>query len=159
MKKFAKSIALGFAGLALAVSGSTMSSAAEAPEATGNPYNATIEYHTRGDGTQPPAELGDPKEWGVAEFEMDPTVIRPQVEACTNPDSGGKWCYGWYLTGAAATDKYCYSNYAHQTKTHKSSVNIANVTVSSGWVSKGSTSNAHRTTGAAYTCKTYYATK
>ncbi|MEU1534101.1 lactococcin 972 family bacteriocin [Streptomyces fagopyri] len=159
MSRFGKSIALGFAALALAVSGSTMSAAADAPESTGNPYNATITYHTRGDGTRPPAELGDPAEWAEASFKMDESVIQPKVEACTNPDSGGKWCYGWYLTGATATSKYCYSNYDHQTKTHKSSVNIGNVAVSSGWVAAKQTSNAHRTTGSAYTCKTYYATK
>lgn len=104
-------------------------------------------------------ELGDPEEWGVATIEMDDSTIKPLVEACTNPPSGGKWCYGWYLTGSTATQKYCYSNYYHGTKTHKSSVTIANGSVSSGWVAKGDYSNANRTAGAAYMCNTYYATK
>ena len=118
-----------------------------------------VTHHTRGDGTQPPAELGDPAEWGVATVEMDESVMQPKIEACTVPDSGGKWCYGWFLTGTTATSKYCYSNYYHRTKSHKSSVTIGAVTVGSGWVARDETSNANRTTGSAYTCKTYYATR
>ncbi|MGX1794702.1 lactococcin 972 family bacteriocin [Streptomyces albidoflavus] len=170
MRKFDRSIALGFASAALAVSTSVTSASADAPQtAVGTTTEVItladgtevgqVTHHQRGDGTQPPAELGDPEEWGVATIEMDDSTIKPMIEACTNPSSGGKWCYGWYLTGATATKKYCYSNYYHGTKTHKSSVTIANGSASSGWVAKGAYAKANRTTGAAYTCKTYYATK
>ncbi|MFD6045930.1 lactococcin 972 family bacteriocin [Streptomyces koyangensis] len=167
--KFNRSIALGFASMALAVSATTAPASADAPRTATDPRVEAITtmdgtevgqvtHHKRGDGTQPPAELGDPEEWGVVTIEMDDSTMRPMVENCDNPPSGGKWCYGWYLT-EAGTKKYCYSNYYHGTKTHKSSVTIGNGSSSSGWVGKGEYANANRTVGMTYVCKTYYATK
>ncbi|MFD3585564.1 lactococcin 972 family bacteriocin [Streptomyces sp. NPDC058683] len=116
-----------------------------------------ITFHKRGDGTKPPAELGNPSQWGVATVSVHHSVgaVSPLSEACV-PASGGQWCYGYYLN---TSGKYCYSNYYHHDDVHKSSVKIAGGTVDSGWVAANDYSNAHRTAGAAYTCETYYSIK
>ncbi|WP_307822051.1 lactococcin 972 family bacteriocin [Streptomyces coffeae] len=113
-----------------------------------------VTTHKRGDGTKPPAELGNPSEWGVVKIEMDASAgsVRPDSEACV-PASGGKWCYGWNTT---TSGKYCYSNYLHGSKRHSSKVKIAGVWGTSGPVKPGLVSNAHRTAGLAYTCYSYY---
>ncbi|ANP52357.1 hypothetical protein J2Z21_008258 [Streptomyces griseochromogenes] len=113
-----------------------------------------VATHKRSDGTKPPAELGNPSEWGVVKIEMDTSAgsVRPDSEACV-PASGGKWCYGWYTT---TSGKYCYSNYLHGTKWHSSSVKIAHSSLSSGAVKPGSASNAHITAGLVFTCYSYY---
>ncbi|MFE2922868.1 lactococcin 972 family bacteriocin [Streptomyces goshikiensis] len=111
--------------------------ASASPSATTARATQTVELHKRGDGTNPPAQLGNSKEWGV-------------------PASGGKWCYGWYLTGVDATQKRCYSNYYHGSKTHSSSVKIGGSYINSGKTSPNNIANASWTTGAAYTCYTYY---
>ncbi|MBZ9644665.1 lactococcin 972 family bacteriocin [Streptomyces sp. PSKA30] len=107
-----------------------------------------VTHHKRGDGTKPPAELGNPSEWGVAALKVDDSAGSVTPLGCIGA-SGGTWCYGNELT----TDgKYCYSNYYHGSKSHKSSVKIAGTTFSSGWVAKGNTSYANWTAGTAYTC-------
>ncbi|MFI5689747.1 lactococcin 972 family bacteriocin [Streptomyces sp. NPDC051636] len=154
--------------MALAVCSFATSAAADSPQAaTVTAHGAVvaadgskvgqITFHKRGDGTKPPAELGNPSEWGVAAITVDDSAgnVSPMSEACV-PASGGKWCYGDYLN---TSGKYCYSNYYHHDKVHKSSVKIAGVTVDSGWVAANDYSNAHRTAGAAYTCYTYYSIK
>ncbi|MFI8092660.1 lactococcin 972 family bacteriocin [Streptomyces sp. NPDC086080] len=78
-----------------------------------------MEIHTRGDGTQPPAELGDPAEWGVATI----TDATGDFTAQTVLNiGGGKWSYGKNYT----TDgQYCYSNYYHPSVMHGSTVKLA----------------------------------
>ncbi|WP_078912926.1 lactococcin 972 family bacteriocin [Streptomyces sp. NRRL S-646] len=130
-------------------------SLADAPAtASAAASGATVTVHYRGDGAQPPAELGNPSEWGVVTFKMDASAesVSPLSEACVNA-SGGKWCYGWYITGVAS--KYCYSNYLHQTEWHHSTVKIAGKTAK-GVAAPGDASHANITAGAAYTCSTYY---
>ncbi|MGR3936785.1 lactococcin 972 family bacteriocin [Streptomyces sp. BRA346] len=151
--------------MALAVGSLATPAAADSPQAATVTANGTVvaangseigqvTIHKRGDGTEPPAELGNPSEWGVVKIKMDASAdsVRPMSEACVNA-SGGNWCYGWYTTTGG---KYCYSNYYHRTKDHKSSVKIAGTLYSSGWVDAGDTSNANATAGLAYTCYTYY---
>ncbi|MFJ8863785.1 lactococcin 972 family bacteriocin [Streptomyces sp. NPDC102451] len=165
MKKFGRSIALGFATVALAAFGLAAPAVAQSPQsATVTADGAIITQdgakvgqittHTRGDGSEPPAELGDPSEWGVVAIEMNdsPGTVKPMVEACTNPPSGGKWCYGWY---SVSKGKHCYSNYLHETKSHRATVKINNVTKASG-ASPGNVAQAWLEAGAAYTCYTYY---
>lgn len=115
--------------------------------------------HHRGDGTQPPAELGNPSEWGVVTFKMDASTgsFGPQSQACLSPSSGGNWCYGWQAreVSPGVVNKYCYSNYFHQTKGHSSTVKLAGNT-RRAWAAARNTSNANLTAGLAYTCSTYY---
>ncbi|WP_350325726.1 lactococcin 972 family bacteriocin [Streptomyces katrae] len=112
-----------------------------------------VVVHKRGDGTKPPAELGDPSEWGEAVLTFAPSkAFSSMSEACV-PASGGNWCYGNYLT---STGKRCYSNYYHYEKTHKSSVQLGNLSHDSGWVGPNGYSNSSLISGAAFTCKTYY---
>jgi hypothetical protein len=130
-------------------------SLADAPATAGAAASgATVTLHHRGDGAQPPAELGNSSEWGVVTFKMDASAdsVSPLSEACVNA-SGGKWCYGWYTTGVGS--KYCYSNYLHQTKWHSSTVKIADLWMRAT-AAPGDASNAHHTAGLAYTCSTYY---
>ncbi|MFE7579200.1 lactococcin 972 family bacteriocin [Streptomyces sp. NPDC057521] len=162
MKINGRSVALVVAGAALAVgglvtpatAGGSQLSAVSSASASG----ATVTVHHRGDGTQPPAELGNPSEWGVVTIKMDDSAgtVRPLSEACVNA-SGGDWCYGWYTTevSTGVFHKYCYSNYYHYTKGHSSTVKIAGAT-KKDWAAANSTSNAHLTAGFAYTCSTYY---
>ncbi|GGT54619.1 hypothetical protein [Streptomyces coeruleorubidus] len=42
-----------------------------------------VTVHKRGDGTKPPAELGNPSEWGVVVIKMDDSTFTPQ--ACMVP--------------------------------------------------------------------------
>lgn len=113
--------------------------------------SSTVEFHTRGDGTQPPAELGNPEEWGVATFTIDDST-GPFTTQTVVPASGGTWSYGWELRNNL---KYCYSNYFHNTKYHSSSVTLAGTHLT-GTAAPGGTSNAHLSAGLAYTCSTYY---
>ncbi|MFJ4928534.1 lactococcin 972 family bacteriocin [Streptomyces sp. NPDC088736] len=149
MKISGKSIAIAVAGgflAAGALAAPATAVSAGIPAADG----VTVTTHHRGDGTQPPAALGDPKEWGVLEFTTGSTG---EFTPMTVLDiGGGTWSYGKNLT----TDgQYCYSNYYHPTVKHGSTVQV------SSWedkqiVAKGLTSFASITAGAAYTCKTYY---
>ncbi|MBA5226014.1 MULTISPECIES: lactococcin 972 family bacteriocin [Streptomyces] len=160
MKKFMKSMLLGISGVALAVSSFAAPAAAYVPqgEADGANTVAAIEddlvpgepvIHERGDGVTPPAELGDPSEWGVVKLEI--ADFSAQGNTCKNV-THGKWCYGYDLV---SDGKKCYSNYSANVK-HKTTVRVRNVDHSSGWVAKGKTSYAHSTQGAAYTCYAYY---
>jgi hypothetical protein len=155
-----RSIVLGFVSVALAVFGFATPAAADASQAATVTANGTVvaadgskvgqvTLHKRGDGTKPPAELGNPSEWAAVVIKMDDSTVTPQ--ACIGA-SGGNWCYGYNLT----TDgKYCYSNYYHPTKMHHSTVKIAGGS-NTGYAFAGQTSYANRTAGAAYTCETYY---
>jgi hypothetical protein len=146
--------------VALAVFGFATPAAADVSQAATVTANGTVvaadgsevgqvTFHKRGDGTKPPAELGNPSEWGVVVIKMDDSAVTPQ--ACIGA-SGGNWCYGYNLT----TDgKYCYSNYYHSTEFHHSTVKIGGGTIS-GYAAPGKTSYANLTAGAAYTCNTYY---
>ncbi|MEU2395542.1 lactococcin 972 family bacteriocin [Streptomyces sp. NPDC007369] len=166
VRNSARRIGFGFAAIAVAIGGFVTPAAAASPlgapvAADGTPIASdvsVVEIHKRGDGTKPPAELGNPSEWGVVKITMDDSAIRAMGalnEACV-PASGGNWCYGWYLTGVDATQKRCYSNYYHYSRSHRSSVKLAGVTVHSGVKAPNETANASRIAGAAYTCYTYY---
>ncbi|WP_405501745.1 lactococcin 972 family bacteriocin [Streptomyces niveus] len=123
-----------------------------APAAADGSVRSNVVVHTAGDGTQPPAELGNPKEWGVVTLTLDDLAgsVTPKiiVEA-----GGGTWSYGWE---ARNDRKYCYSNYYHRTVNHGSTVKIAGGSVKAV-AFPGETSNANRSAGFAYTCETYYA--
>lgn len=123
MKISGRSVIFAIAGAVLAVGGVAAPATADIhhPSASG----ATITVHHRGDGTQPPAELGNPSEWGEVTFKMDASAgtVTPLSESCVTPSSGGTWCYGWYAKQSGATPlKYCYSNYLQSTKGHASTV-------------------------------------
>ncbi|MEV7364530.1 lactococcin 972 family bacteriocin [Streptomyces sp. NPDC091299] len=151
--------------MALAVFSFATPAAADASQAATVTANGTVvaadgsevgqvTLHKRGDGTKPPAELGNPSEWGVVVIKMDDSAVTPLAAtplACIGA-SGGNWCYGYdYVTAG----KYCYSNYYHSTKQHHSTVKIAGGSTSA-YAFAGQTSYANRTAGAAYTCETYY---
>ncbi|WP_073767600.1 lactococcin 972 family bacteriocin [Streptomyces sp. CB02923] len=166
MRISGRTLALGFASAALTVCSPATPAAADSPQATTVAADGTVitaddseaghvTTHKRGDGTEPPAELGNPSEWGVVKIQMTASAHsgRPDQEACVNA-SGGKWCYGWYTDFNPG--KYCYSNYLHETKWHRSSVKLGSGSRSSGSVKPGSASNAHLSAGLAYTCYTYY---
>ncbi|MFE4798269.1 hypothetical protein ACFRFL_25100 [Streptomyces sp. NPDC056708] len=143
--------AVGFA--APATADSSQVSASDTTSTSG----VTVTIHHRGDGTQPPAELGDPSEWGVAEIEINDSADSVQSAAgntCQNV-THGRWCYGWEPTTPVGK-KYCYSNYIADVK-HRTTVRAANVDYGSGWAAKGATSYANVTIGTAYTCYAYYA--
>jgi hypothetical protein len=150
MKASGRSIAFAIAGGFLAagtLAGPATADSAQVPAAGA----VTVTAHTRGDGTQPPAALGDPKEWGVVEFTAGSTGgIRPKTVL---EIGGGTWSYGKDLT----TDgQYCYSNYYHPKVIHGSTVQLAGGE-NKAVAGKGKWSYANMTAGAAYTCKTYYA--
>ncbi|MFE1337161.1 lactococcin 972 family bacteriocin [Streptomyces sp. NPDC058733] len=155
MKVSVRSIALGAAGAALVAGVLAAPANASSGQVAGAPHRGGVPgvtVHVRGDGTQPPAELGNPKEWGVVKFTTDGSAgsrsARTIVEA-----GGGKWSFGWYAT----TDgKYCYSNYYHYTVIHSSTVKIAGGT-RKDVEGPDIYTNAHLTAGMAYTCETYYA--
>ncbi|MFF1412811.1 hypothetical protein ACFVX6_24065 [Streptomyces sp. NPDC058289] len=110
--------------------------------------------HKRGDGVKPPAELGNPSEWGVVKIEIPKAgvSVRPLGGSCQQV-SHGQWCYGWEFSGSK---KQCYSNYMANVQ-HMSSVRVVNIDYASGWVRAGLTSNARSDTiGQAYTCYSYY---
>lgn len=82
MRISSKSLALGFASVVLAVGGLATPAAAGGPQAAtvaGDGAVVAVDgsevgqvtIHKRGDGTEPPASLGNPSEWGVVEIEMD----------------------------------------------------------------------------------------
>ncbi|MGW5612012.1 lactococcin 972 family bacteriocin [Streptomyces sp. NPDC003753] len=143
MKKFGRSIIFGFVSAALAVCSFATPAAAYSPQSDTATGNAGIEatdgltagrpvIHKRGDGVKPPAELGNPSEWGVVKLEIKDSTAQLQGNTCENV-THGKWCYGYDLVSAG---KKCYSNYIADVK-HKSTVRVQNVDHSSGWVAKG----------------------
>ncbi|MGW2406032.1 lactococcin 972 family bacteriocin [Streptomyces sp. NPDC001739] len=157
-----RSIAVGFAAVALAVGGSATSAAANDSRAATVTANGAIvaadgaqigqiTIHKRGDGTQPPAELGNPSEWGV--IEVPASAARTLGSTCLDHVSGGKWCYG---TELVTSGKRCFSNYLHNSKTHASAVKMAGVWDKSGPTSKTKVARSWYTAGAGYTCNTYY---
>ncbi|MDQ0683312.1 hypothetical protein QF032_002357 [Streptomyces achromogenes] len=169
MKSFGKSIFFGISGAVLAVSALATPAAANAPQ--GGTGTATVAeasdglvigqpvVHKRGDGVSPPAELGNPSEWGVVKLEINDSAVQLKGPAALNENTckdvtHGRWCYGQEVT-SAGTGRKCYSNYIADVK-HKSTVRVINIDHSSGWVAKGKTSYAHHTQGAAYTCYAYY---
>ncbi|WP_330239999.1 lactococcin 972 family bacteriocin [Streptomyces sp. NBC_00525] len=162
MKITGRSVALVVAGAALTAGSFATPAVADSSQlsasASASTPGVSVTVHHRGDGTQPPAALGNPSEWGVVTIKMDDSAgtVRPLSEACVNA-SGGKWCYGWYTTEVSTGNfrKYCYSNYYHYTKGHSSTVKIAGGT-NKDWAPANGTSNAHLTAGFAYTCSTYY---
>ncbi|MFI1646305.1 lactococcin 972 family bacteriocin [Streptomyces avidinii] len=158
MKIASRSIAFAVAGAAVAAVGLATPATADT-SATAGASGATVAVHHRGDGTQAPAGLGNPSEWGVVTFKMDASTgsFGPQSTTCLSPSSGGTWCYGWYAreVSPGVINKYCYSNYAHQTKGHSSTVKLAGST-RRVWAAAGNTSNANLTAGLAYTCSSYY---
>ncbi|MFF1477315.1 lactococcin 972 family bacteriocin [Streptomyces sp. NPDC058301] len=80
-----------------------------------------------------------------------------EVDECTNPSSGGTWCYGWYLsTSGGTTMKRCYSNYYHSSKFHSSTAEMNGNQVRSTAVA-GDVSQASIRAGLIYKCVTYYA--
>jgi hypothetical protein len=162
VKRFARSILFGISGTALAVSSFVTPAAADGSRSQTGTGVTVIEasdglvpgqpvIHKRGDGVNPPAELGNPSEWGVVMLEFKDSAVQPRGNTCENV-THGKWCYGYDLVSAG---KKCYSNYIADVK-HKSTVRVRNVDHSSGWVAKGQTSYANSTQGAAYTCYAYY---
>ncbi|MFJ3876728.1 lactococcin 972 family bacteriocin [Streptomyces sp. NPDC090077] len=158
MKTVGRSAAFAITSAALAALSLTTPAAADAP-ATASSFGASVTVHHRGDGTQPPAELGNPSEWGVVTFRMDAATASfgPQSQACISPSSGGTWCYGWSAreVSPGVVNKYCYSNYLHGSKGHSSTVKLAGDT-RRAWAPAGGTSNANLTAGLAYTCSSYY---
>lgn len=105
IRKFGRSIAVGFASVALAVcSLTTPATASDSRTASVNSSGAIIAddgskvgqvtFHKRGDGTVPPAELGNPSEWGVAAIEVPTSSFGALGSTCLDNVSGGKWCYG-----------------------------------------------------------------
>ncbi len=158
MKIAVRSVAFAIAGAAIATVGLATPATADT-SATASASGATVTVHHRGDGTQPPAGLGNPSEWGVVTFKMDASTdsFSPLASTCLSPSSGGTWCYGWYAkeVSPGVVNKYCYSNYLHATKGHSSTVKLAGST-RRVWAAAGNTSNANLTAGLAYTCSTYY---
>lgn len=115
---------------------------------------SSMVVHTAGDGTTPPAELGNPKEWGEVKLMITDLTARGTLKPLTITNvGGGTWSYGWESRNNL---KYCYSNYYHGSVAHGSSVKMAGTTAASGWVAAGDYSNANWTAGFAYTCSTYW---
>ncbi|MFE2877365.1 lactococcin 972 family bacteriocin [Streptomyces roseus] len=158
MKITGRSTVFAIAAVAIAGLGLATPASADA-SATDSSFGATVTVHHRGDGTQPPAGLGNPSEWGVVTFKTNAPAgsFSPLSQACLNPSSGGTWCYGWYAreVSPGVVNKYCYSNYAHETKGHASTVKLAGDT-RRVHAAAGDVSNANLTAGLAYTCSTYY---
>ncbi|QHY97090.1 Bacteriocin [Streptomyces sp. S4.7] len=146
MKISGRSVVFTLASAVLAVG------ALAAPAAAEDSPISRIVVHTAGDGSQPPAELGNPKEWGVVTLALDDLAGEFTPKTIIEV-GGGTWSYGWE---ARNDQKYCYSNYYHRTVDHGSTVKIANGTVKAVAFA-GQTSNANRSAGFAYTCETYYA--
>ncbi|MFG2980274.1 lactococcin 972 family bacteriocin [Streptomyces sp. NPDC048258] len=167
MRKIGRLIAVGFASAAIAMCSLATPAAADDSHAAIVTANGAIitadgakvgqvTLHKRGDGTKPPAELGNPSEWGVAAIKVPTSAgsFGTRGYTCLDNVSGGRWCQGYELVTAG---KRCFSNYLHGTKTHRSSVKLAGVIDTSGWVDPGQVANAWYTAGAGYTCYTYYA--
>jgi hypothetical protein len=162
LSRIGRSISLGLAAVALAVGSLTTPAAAVGSQAETFDEKGSdkvqVATHTRGDGTKPPAELGNPSEWGVVTMKMDTSSPRLMSEACVDVASGGTWCYGWYTTTVdGIPQKYCYSNYLHYSKDHASTVKLAGGT-DRDTAGPGDVSQANLTAGYAYTCKAYYST-
>jgi len=169
MNRFGKSIFFGISGAVLAVSGLATPAVAYGPQggsgadtvvaATDGLVVGQPVVHKRGDGVVPPAELGNPSEWGVVKLEINESAVQLKRPSALNENTckdvtHGRWCYGQEVT-SAGTGRKCYSNYIADVK-HKSTVRVINIDHSSGWVKKGEVSYAHHTQGAAYTCYAYY---
>ncbi len=163
MREFGRAITFGFASMALAVFSFAAPAAAYSPQGGTVTNNTGIEatdgltagqpvIHTRGDGVKPPAELGNPSEWGVVKIEINDSTVQPLGNTCKEV-THGTWCYGWESAGVDG--KKCYSNYRADTG-HLTTVRVQNVDYSSGWVPKYKTSYANVTIGLAYTCYAYY---
>ncbi|MFE2089832.1 hypothetical protein [Streptomyces sp. NPDC059460] len=155
MRFTGRSIVLTIAGAALAAIGLAAPATADSAQAGVTP-SATVTIHHRGDGTQPPAELGNPSEWGVVKIEIPAEGSIGTMGAgntCQNV-THGRWCYGWEPTTPVGK-KFCYSNYIADVQ-HRTTVRAANVDYHSGWAAKGATSYANVTIGTAYTCYAYY---
>ncbi|MDX3584229.1 lactococcin 972 family bacteriocin [Streptomyces europaeiscabiei] len=148
MKVFRKSLGLAFAGAALAAGALATPAAAADDQAD---VSSAVTFHTRGDGTQPPAHLGNPSEWGMVTITMDDSVrlVKPQtiVEV-----GGGTWSFGW---NAVAGGKDCYSNYFHHAVGHSATVKIAGGS-KRAWARANLTASAHLTGGGAYTCQAFW---
>lgn len=165
MRKFGRAITLGFVSVALAAFSAVTPAVADVSRADTATSSARVldlstlkagqpVMHKRGDGVKPPAELGNPSEWGVVKIEIPKSggSVRPLGGTCKQV-TRGQWCYGWEPAGSL---KKCYSNYLASVN-HTSSVRVVNVDYSSGWVRAGLTSNAKSTAiGHAYTCYSYY---
>lgn len=164
MRNFGRSIAFGFVSVVIAVFGVSTPAAADGPQVgtatgdTGLDATAGLKVgqpviHKRGDGVKPPAELGNPSEWGVVKIEVNASAssFRPLANSCQNV-THGIWCYGWDKIDPG---KKCYSNYIASVE-HKSTVRVKNVDYSSGWVGAGETSYAYAYSGLQYTCYSYY---
>ncbi|GLX19759.1 hypothetical protein EF910_00665 [Streptomyces sp. WAC07149] len=158
MKISGRAVAVSIASAAIAAVSLAAPAAADTSVAAST-SGATVTVHHRGDGTQPPAGLGDPSEWGVVTFKMDASTASfgPQSQACISPSSGGTWCYGWSAreVSPGVVNKYCYSNYLHGSRGHSSTVKLAGDT-RRAWAPAGGISNANLTAGLAYTCSSYY---
>lgn len=126
---------LGIFGAALAVSSIATPAAAYGPRSGISTGDTVVDdglipgqpvIHERGDGVNPPAELGDPSEWGVVKLEINDSPALVQGNTCENV-THGKWCYGYDLVSAG---KKCYSNYIADVS-HKTTVRVQNVDHSS----------------------------
>lgn len=159
MRTFGRSLLVGLTSAALAAFAVATPAAADGTQDTDNAGIVDLKagqpvIHKRGDGVKPPAELGNPSEWGVVRIEINPSAgaFQPTGNTCKQV-THGTWCYGWQSAGLDG--KKCYSNYLASTE-HISSVRVRNIDYSSGWVGKGQTSYANVTIGLAYTCYAYY---
>ncbi|MFI7103206.1 hypothetical protein ACIBK8_28095 [Streptomyces sp. NPDC050161] len=133
MKKFGRLIIFGFVSVALAVCSFATPAAAYSPQGGTATDNAGIGstdgltagqpvIHKRGDGVNPPAELGNPSEWGVVKIEIKDSTVQLLGNACQNV-THGKWRYGWQPAGSDG--KKCYSSYSANVR-HKSTVRAQN---------------------------------
>ncbi|MGA4955502.1 lactococcin 972 family bacteriocin [Streptomyces lavendulocolor] len=158
MKITGRSAVFTVVGAALSTVGLAAPATADVPASAGASGTAVTVHH-RGDGTRPPAVLGDPSEWGVVTFAMDAATksVSPRARTCLSPSSGGTWCFGWYAreVSPGVFNKYCYSNYLHATRGHSSTVKIAGST-RRAHAPAGDVSQANLTRGLGYTCSTYY---
>ncbi|MEU1104990.1 hypothetical protein ABZ408_29110 [Streptomyces tibetensis] len=82
MRISGRSIVLGFASVAFAAFSFATPAAADASQAATVTANGTVvaadgskigqvTFHKRGDGTKPPAELGNPSKWGAMVINID----------------------------------------------------------------------------------------
>ncbi|WP_282795057.1 lactococcin 972 family bacteriocin [Streptomyces sp. CC224B] len=148
MKVSSKAVVIAVAGAALAGGVLTAPANANSPQTDSA---STLVIHKRGDGTEPPAELGDPEEWGVVEIAMDDSTGGPATKKIVEV-GGGKWSYGWM---ALTSGKRCYSNYYHLKKKHGSTAQLGGMT-SKDVVKANETSNASVTGPGRHTCVTYW---
>ncbi|MFJ8384742.1 lactococcin 972 family bacteriocin [Streptomyces sp. NPDC094438] len=114
--------------------------------------SAVITVHHRGDGTQPPAELGDPTEWGVITFAVNNSAGRMKPMTIEYP-GGGEWSYG---SEARDDHKYCYSNYWHPDVQHGSTAKLGGNS-NKAVAFPGQVSNANVTGKLWEDCSAYYA--